>query len=503
MKQGKAEKIDYSFDELLALIKKNYEEPDLNFVQQAYDLASAAHAGKMRQTGHDYIVHPLATAYKLAQMKLGMNCLAAGLLHDVVEDTGVTLADLKKQFGADVANLVDAVTKLKKVRYVGTDVYAENMRRMFLAMASDVRVVFIKFADRLHNLKTLYARPREKQLRIAREVLEIYGPIANRLGMGEMRGELEDLAFAYFDPKAYEQVSTLLERKVKEKEKVVNQSMKLAEEDMLGEEIKPISIHGRVKRLYSLHRKLEKYKNDITKIYDIIAVRIIVSDVSECYAVLGVLHKRWKPLAGRIKDYIAQPKPNGYQSLHTTVFGEHGGIVEFQIRTQEMHEHAEYGVAAHWRYKEDGSKVKAKDMIWMDELAQIHKTLEVNKDFLGQIEKMKLEIFKDRIFVFTPKGDVIDLPDGSTPVDFAYAIHTDIGDKCMGARINDKMVNLDSELQSGDMCEIVIDKNRKGPNADWLKFAKTHHAREKIRDATRSTMKIWLSKMVGKKTKAA
>ncbi len=493
-------KIEFTFDDLLTIVKKNYKKPDLKLIQSAYDLAAGAHQGKKRQTGHDYIIHPIATACKLAEMKLGMNCLAAGLLHDVVEDTGVTVEQIRAQFGDDVAKLVDAVTKLKLVKYNGDDMYAENMRRMFLAMAEDVRVVFIKFADRLHNLRTLFARPPEKQLRIAREVLEIYAPIANRLGMGEMRGDLEDLAFTYYDPKAYQQVNTLLERKVREKEKVVNQTMDATKKDLQELEVTPISIHGRVKRLYSLYRKLQKYDNDISKIYDIIAVRIIVSDVSECYTVLGILHKRWRPLAGRIKDYIAQPKPNGYQSLHTTVFAEEGAIVEFQIRTSEMHEHAEYGVAAHWRYKE-GEKVKAKDMKWMDELAHIHKALETNKDYLGQLEEMKLEVFKDRIFVFTPKGDVIDLPEGSTPVDFAYAIHTDLGNKCMGSRVNDKRTNVDAELRSGDMCEIIIDKNRKGPNADWLKFVKTHQARSKIRDATKSVMKAWLTKMVGKSKK--
>lgn len=494
------QKIEYNFDELVDLIKKNYEQPDLDLIGRAYALAAKAHEGKKRQTGHDYIVHPLATAYKLAQMRLGMSCLAAGLLHDVVEDTDITIEHLQTEFGEDVAKLVEAVTKLKKLKYVGNDIYAENMRRMFLAMAEDVRVVFIKFADRLHNLRTLFARPKEKQLRIAKEVLEIYAPIANRLGMGEMRGDLEDLAFMHADPKAYQYVNTLLERQVKEKELVVNRTMEEAKKDLQENAIEPISIHGRVKRLYSLYRKLEKYNDDINKVYDIIAIRIIVSDVSQCYAVLGILHKRWKPLPGRIKDYISQPKPNGYQSLHTTIFADRGAIVELQIRTQEMHDHAEYGIAAHWRYKE-GGRVRAKDMKWMDELAQIHKAIDSNQDFLGQLEDMKLEVFKDRIFVLTPKGDVIDLPEGSTPVDFAYAIHTDVGDKCMGCRVNDKMTNLDTELQSGDMCEIMLDKKRKGPNADWLKFVKTHHARTKLREATRSSVKVWLDKMVGPKKK--
>ncbi|MEK7665929.1 MAG: RelA/SpoT family protein [Patescibacteria group bacterium] len=495
----KDQKIEYDYDELEALVKKNYEQPDLALLRRAYEYAEIAHAGRVRQTGHEYITHPVATTYKLAEMKLPMSVLSAGLLHDVVEDTGVTIEQVEKEFGDEIAKLVSAVTKLKKVKYTGDDLYAENLRRMFLAMSDDVRVVFIKFADRLHNLKSLYARPREKQLRVAREVLEIYAPIANRLGMGEMRGELEDAAFMYAHPKEFQIVSTLLERKVREKENIVKQTIETTTRDLQEAEVEIIMIQGRIKRLYSLYRKLERYENDINKIYDLIAVRIIVKDVSDCYAVLGILHKQWKPLAGRIKDYIAQPKPNGYQSLHTTVFVDNGGIVEFQIRTVEMHDHAEYGIAAHWRYKEGASRLRQRDLTWMQELVQIQKTLEAKKDVLEQLEEMKLEVFKDRIFVFTPKGDVIDLPENATPVDFAYAIHTDIGNKCTGARVNDQLANLDTSLQSGDMCEIVIDKNRKSPSPDWLKFARTRHAQQKIRDATRSKMKGWLSQMVGRK----
>ncbi len=495
----KDQKIEYHYDELESLVKHNYEQPDLALLKRAYAYAEIAHAGKVRQTGHEYITHPTATAYKLAQMKLPITVLAAGLLHDVVEDTGVTIEQVQQEFGEEIGKLVSAVTKLKKVKYTGDDLYAENLRRMFLAMSEDVRVVFIKFADRLHNLKSLYARPREKQLRVAREVLEIYAPIANRLGMGEMRGELEDAAFMYAYPKEFQMVSTLLERKVREKETVVKQTIALTKDELAQEGIELISIDGRVKRLYSLYKKLERYENDINKIYDLIAIRVLVKDVSDCYAVLGIIHKRWKPLAGRIKDYIAQPKPNGYQSLHTTVFSEGGAIVEFQIRTVEMHDHAEYGIASHWRYKEGANRVRQKDVAWMQELVQIQKTLETKKDVLEQLEEMKLEVFKDRIFVFTPKGDVIDLPEGATPVDFAYAIHTDIGNKCTGARVNAQLANLDAVLQSGDLCEIVTDKNRKSPNADWLKFTKTHHAQQKIRDATRHTMKRWLSQMVGRK----
>lgn len=484
-----------TYDELETLIQQNYEEPDIALIRNAYDLADEAHRGEMRLTGHPFVTHPLSVAYKLAQMKMHQNVVAAGLLHDVVEDTGITVEDLKTEFGADVASLVDAVTKLKQVKYQGVDRYVENMRKMFLAMASDVRVVFIKFADRLHNLQTLYGQPQHKQLRIARESLEIYAPIASRLGMGEMKGELEDLSFAYVHPKEYERIKSLMDTKLREKGAYVSRNIDETEKALLDAGFAHVQVHGRVKRLYSLYKKLKRYQNDVSKIYDLIAVRIVVKDVEECYAALGILHQIYKPLPGRIKDYIAQPKPNGYQSLHTTVFADKGEIVEYQIRTQEMHELAEFGVAAHWRYKEKGSN-RNKNLVWMEELAAIQKELASKKDFLEQLEMMKIDMFKDRIFVFTPKGDVIDLPEGASPVDFAYAIHTEIGNTCTAARVNDKLVNLDTILQSGDIIDIMTDKNRKGPNPDWMKFARTRHAKQKIKDAAKHRMKDWLRDVV-------
>ncbi|MEK9130686.1 MAG: RelA/SpoT family protein [Patescibacteria group bacterium] len=489
-----------TIDGLLTSIAKNYP-PKTNTadVVRAYEYAKDAHASQVRLTGEPYIKHPLAAAIKLSAMRLEMNVIIAAILHDVPEDTDRTIEDIERAFGSDVAKMVAGVTKLGKVQYHGEDRYVENLRRMFYAMAEDVRTIFIKFADRLHNLETLYVVPEQKRERIAKEALEIYAPIANRLGMGEMRGDLEDTAFANAYPKEYQSVMTLLARTVKQKEKVIEKVIELAQSDVNEYGITIDSIEGRIKRLYSLHKKLQRYNNDISKIYDIIAVRIIVGDVSDCYTVLGLLHKRWRPLAGRIKDYISQPKPNGYQSLHTTVFAGDEAIVEFQIRTQEMHELDEYGVAAHWRYKEGGGKLHSRDLKWMEELVKVQKTIKSKSDFLEHMEEVKLEVFKDRIFVFTPKGGVIDLPENSTPIDFAYAIHTDIGNKCVGSRINDKLVNLDTELQSGDMCEIIINKNRKGPNADWLKFAKTNQARSKIRDATRSTVRIWIDKIASNK----
>ena len=487
-----------SIDDLLRLVGSTYANPDLDLISRAYAAAEAAHRDKTRLTGDPYIVHPLAVAYKLAEMGAHPNVLAAGLLHDVIEDTEITIEEVRASFGDDIAALVDSVTKLKKVKYQGADRYVENLRKMFLAMASDVRVVFIKFADRLHNLKTLYAQPKHKQERIAKETLEIYAPIAGRLGMSEFKGELEDLSFAYLFPKDYERVHDIISTKVREKgayvSRVIDQTEKLLAESGFPD----IQVHGRVKRLYSLYKKLNRYDNDLSKVYDLIAVRVIVKDVEECYATLGLLHQKWTPIPGRIKDYLAQPKPNGYQSLHTTVFTDGGETLEFQIRTREMHELAEYGVAAHWRYKEAGMS-PLKNLYWMEELAKIQKELSDKKDFMEQLEIMKIDVFKDRIFVFTPNGDVIDLPEGATPVDFAYAIHTEIGNKCSASRVNGQMVNLDTALRSNDVVEIVTDKNRRGPNADWIKFVKTHHARSKIKDATRSTVKGWLSSMMGRR----
>ncbi len=492
----------HTYEQLKSLIRMHYTNPDLDLLQRAYDLAQEAHEGEVRLTGEPFINHPLAVAYRLAEMGLHIHVVSAGLLHDVVEDSAYEIEELRRRFGDDIAALVESVTKLKQtVKYRGVERYAENLRKMFLAMASDVRVVFIKFADRLHNLQTLYGQPKHKQERIARESLEIYAPIAGRLGMSEMKGELEDLSFAYLKPKEYERMKSIMDIKVREKGAYVSRVISETEHMLTEAGIENFQVHGRVKRLFSLYKKMKKYEGDLSKIYDLIAVRIIVGDVEDCYATLGVLHQRWRPVPGRIKDYLAQPKPNGYQSLHTTMFTSDGEIVEFQIRTQEMHDLAEYGVAAHWRYKE-GSAQSVRNIRWMEELAQIQKELADKKDFLEQLEYMKIDVFKDRIFVFTPQGDVIDLPEGGTPVDFAYAIHTEVGNKCVAVRVNDVMRNLDTTLTSGDIVEIITDKNRRGPNPDWIKFARTRHARKKIRDATRNTVKGWFAGMLHGRDKA-
>lgn len=478
------------------LTDDRYTPEDIELAKKAFKLANQAHSGQLRKTGEPYFIHPMITAMKLADMKLPIEVVVAGLLHDVPEDTDVELDEIRNAFGDDIAGMVNGVTKLGHVQYRGIDRYVENLRKMFLAMAQDVRVVFIKFADRMHNMETLYVIPEHKRRRIAKEVMEIYAPIANRLGMGEYRGLFEDYAFRYLEPKEYNWTKHLLEQRVKKAGPAIERAIKGVENELQKHNIDILSVHGRIKYCHSLFKKLKRYTDDISKVYDIMALRIIVDDVSECYAALGILHGLYTPLAGRIKDYIAQPKPNGYQSLHTTVFDDHGTILEFQIRTTEMHNEAEYGIAAHWRFKENPDQ-KDRQVTWMSELVKIQKELD-EEDFMDRLDELKLDMFQDRIFVFSPNGDVFDLPSGSTPVDFAYNVHTDIGNKASGAKINHQMANLNTPLRSGDMCEILVDKNRQSPNADWLKFVKTHHARTKIRDALKKSKKSFFQNFMSR-----
>ncbi|MBT3539329.1 bifunctional (p)ppGpp synthetase/guanosine-3',5'-bis(diphosphate) 3'-pyrophosphohydrolase [Candidatus Parcubacteria bacterium] len=465
---------------LLEKIKVYDKKADFDMIQLAYDFAYDAHAGQTRKSGEPYIIHPLATAHILADMHIDPIIVIAALLHDVPEDTDKTLEDLEDNFGSEVASLVRGITKLGKLKYRGVERYIENLRKMFVAMAEDVRVMIIKFADRTHNLTTLEALPPQKRYRIALESLEIYAPIANRLGMDEFKGRLEDLSFKFVYPKEFERVKTLMDEKLEGRERYYDSVIKHTNDELGKAGIKIKSIYGRNKRLYSLYKKLIRKDNDIKKIYDLVAIRIIVDNLAECYATLGILHNIWKPFKGRIKDYISQPKPNGYQSLHTTVFGESGDPIEFQIRTQKMHENAEYGIASHWHYDEHGSKIPTREIKWAKELAEIQKEI-LNK--LSDLEEMKVDFLQTRIFVFTPKGDVIDLPEGATPIDFAYHIHSEVGNKCIGAVVNEKMVSLDTELNNGDVVEITTDKNRKSPGADWLTIAKTHTAKTHIRNA--------------------
>ncbi|MFH1047428.1 MAG: RelA/SpoT family protein [Patescibacteria group bacterium] len=482
-------------DKLINLVQAYEPKADVGLIRRAFDFADRAHAGQTRRSGEPYIIHPLATAEILAEMHVPTSIIVAGLLHDVPEDTTVTVEDVRLEFGDDVASMVAGITKLGKIKYRGIDRYVENLRKMFVAMASDIRVILIKFADRIHNLSTLNALPPHKRLRIAHESLEIYAPIANRLGINEMRATLEDLAFVHAMPKEHEWVTGLMERAISVKKTYVDRVRDVVWDELKKHDIEVLDIHGRVKHKYSLYRKLLKYERDMIRIHDLIALRILVPKMSDCYAVLGIIHQRWKPLKGRIKDYIAQPKPNGYQSLHTTVFCEGGEIVEFQIRTKDMHTEAELGIAAHWKYDEDGKTVSPqirKQMAWVKELAERQKTFKTSNDYLESLESLKIDVLQNRIFVFTPKGDVIDLPEDATPVDFAFAIHSQVGNTCVGARINDHIMSLDTKLCSGDCCEIIVDKHRKGPNPDWVAFTKTSTAKYHIRQHAKSRLSQWI-----------
>ncbi len=468
-----------TFEELKKILVINYPDADINVVIRAFHFASEAHKGQKRRTGEDYIYHALATAYTLAQMKMDLNTVAAGLLHDVPEDTDFSFDDIKNNFGNEIYTLVKGVTKLGTFKYRGLERYAENLRKMFLAMSKDLRVIIIKLADRLHNMRTLKGVRKEKRLRIAQETLEIYAPIANRLGMFRMKSQLEDLAFPYVYPKEYDWVQSLVRDRLKTETKYIEKIKKLTQKLLTKNDVQYIQIKGRIKSVYSIYQKLLRKGKDINKIYDLIALRILVEDVADCYSVMGMVHKRWSPLKGRVKDFIAQPKPNGYQSLHTSVFTDFGKVAEIQIRTIEMDEEAEYGIAAHSRYKEVGILGKKKNPPrWLKHLIDIQKTITDNTEFIKHI---KTDLFLNQIFVFTPKGDVIELPENATPLDFAYYIHTDIGNQCIGAKVNDQIAPLTSTLKSGDVIEILTNKSRKYPNPDWLNIVVTSMAKTKIR----------------------
>lgn len=487
----------HTIDDLCDLLRRLHPQTNVDLVRRAYTFAEEAHRGQKRSSSEPYIIHPLAAAYTLAEMHLDESILAATLLHDVPEDTERTLEDIEREFGHDIASMVAGITKLGKIKYRGMERYIENLRKMFLAMAADVRVVFIKFADRLHNLETLHHVPPKKQYRIALESLEIYAPIANRLGMGDMKGRLEDIAFKYVLPKEYEWVSGLARTTAVAKEAYLENVMDTTRHIVKEMGVHDATVQGRAKRLYSLYKKLLKNERNINRIYDIIAIRVIVRSVGDCYAALGAIHSTWTPLKGRIKDYIAQPKPNGYRSLHTTVFCDEGQIVEFQIRTREMHEANEYGIAAHWSYDEQKLKRQSKNVpAWVQDLATIQQELADKKDYLRSLEELKIDVFHDRIFIFTPKGDVIDLPEDSTCIDFAYAIHTDIGNTAVAAKVNEEHVRLDTALKNGDMVDIIVDKSRKKPNSEWLNTAKTRHARQKIRQYSRSGLRSWIQEII-------
>ncbi|MCX6784629.1 MAG: RelA/SpoT family protein [Candidatus Komeilibacteria bacterium] len=486
-------------DDLLQSIQQNIpyiSRADLQLVSDAYQLASLAHSGQKRHSGEDYIQHPMAVAIKLAEMKADITTIIAGLLHDVPENTPITLEEIESTFGAEVANLVDGVTKLGILKYRGLERYTENLRKMFVAMAEDIRVIIIRFADRIHNLQTLEWQRPDKRRRIALESIEIYAAIAHRLGMWQIKGELEDLAFPYAYPKEYQWTISLAQNKLKIQEKYLEKIKRLTEKELLNQKIPYLDLSVRKKHLYSLYKKLVKKEGDLDKVYDIIALRIIVKNIPDCYRVLGLIHQLWTPLKGRVKDYIAQPKLNGYQSLHTTVFCEQGQIVEFQIRNQEMEEVSEFGIAAHWLYKETPqgkNKIQKDRLVWVKALKELKSSPGSHQDFLEQI---KSDIIKNRILVFTPKGDVIDLPEGSTPIDFAYRVHSDLGNSCQGAVINDQLVSLDTPLKSGDVVSVLTNKNKKVPSSDWLQIVKTYQAKEKIRDALKKEQGNFVSRLL-------
>jgi guanosine-3',5'-bis(diphosphate) 3'-pyrophosphohydrolase len=487
-----------TIEDVIRIVKDHQPSADESELRKAYAFAQEAHGGQSRRSGEPYVIHSLTTAARLAEMRLPTAMVIAGLLHDVPEDTDRTLEDIREVFGDDITSMVAGITKLGRLKYRGIERYVENLRRMFLAMAQDIRVVIIKFADRLHNLETLDAMPPKKAYRIALESLQIFAPIANRLGMGEMKGRIEDASFKYVYPKEYVWTEKLAQSTREGKREYLDRVMKRTRELLHSSGIKDAEVHGRSKHLYSLYRKLLKHDRDITHIYDLMAIRILVPSIADCYATLGIIHGTWTPLKGRIKDYIAQPKPNGYASLHTTVFCDEGEIVEFQIRTPELHNMAEYGIAAHWQYDEHkGGRTaigvkNAAQTDWMQQIGDLNREIANTSQYMNTLEEMKIDIFKDRIFVFTPKGDVIDLPEDSTPVDFAYAIHTEVGNKCSASKVNDKMEPLSATLKSGDVIEIIVDKSRKGPNPDWLKFVKTRYARSKIRQQAQVSLKSWI-----------
>jgi GTP pyrophosphokinase len=487
-------------EELYKELKKHLiylSSEDLVFLDKVYDFAITSHGNQIRKTGEAYICHPLRATLELANLKMDLPTIAAGILHDTIEDTDITEDALKKQFGEEVAFLVKGVSKVGGLKYKNIseeDKMVENFRNMILAMAQDIRVMIIKLADRLDNMKTLWALPKEKQLRIAKETLDIYASIAYRLGIGIVGAQLEDLAFPYVFPKEYRLVQQLIGRKYKEKEAFLIKTAPELKVYLESNGVKVREMQFRAKHLFSVWRKLRKENMDINLVYDLVALRVILATQEDCYTALGLIHHLWKPLPNRFKDYIALPKPNGYQSIHTTVIAEDGQIIEVQIRTEAMHQEAEYGITAHWFYDENKTKkayrkgdktdFKALSKIaWVSQLQKWQKSFTDSSQFL---ESLKIDFFSDRIFALTPMGDVIDMPEGATPVDFAYSIHNDIGNSCTGARVNGNMVSLDSTLKSGDVVEIITKRGKK-PSSSWVNFVKMTTVKKKIQEELRKT----------------
>ena len=474
------------YDMLIARIRKYHPSTDVSMIEKAYKLAVKAHGDQRRKSGEPYIIHPLWVAIILADLEMDKETIAAGMLHDVVEDTKFTEEDIRREFGDEVALLVDGVTKLGRLSYSSDklEVQAENLRKMFLAMAKDIRVIIIKLADRLHNMRTLQFMPPAKQKEKAKETMDIYAPIAQRLGISKIKTELDDLALKYSQPEVFYDLVNQINARKTEREEFVEQIVEEVSTHMKNANIKA-EVNGRVKHFFSIYKKMVNQDKTVDQIYDLFAVRIIVESVKDCYAALGVIHEMYTPIPGRFKDYIAMPKPNMYQSLHTTLMSSVGQPFEIQIRTEEMHKTAEYGIAAHWKYKEsnDGKKsVEAQEeekLSWLRQILEWQRDMSDNREFLNLI-KGDLDLFAEDVYCFTPQGDVKNLPNGSTPIDFAYAIHSAVGNKMVGARVNGKLVNIDYKIQNGDRIEILTSQNSKGPSRDWLNIVKSTQAKNKI-----------------------
>ncbi|MGN0383086.1 MAG: RelA/SpoT family protein [Eubacterium sp.] len=471
------------YEQLISSIRKYHPSGDISLVESAYNVAKKAHGDQKRKSGEPYIIHPLCTAIILAELELDKESIVAGLLHDVVEDTKITKETITKDFGEEVAQLVDGVTKLTQLSYDADKVeeQAENLRKMFLAMAKDIRVILIKLADRLHNMRTLQYMTPEKQREKARETMDIYSPIANRLGISKIKIELDDLSLQYLEPEKYKELVEGVNERVIFKEQFISDLMNEVKK-LMDESNIEAQIEGRIKHYFSIYKKMVNQNKTLDQIYDIFAVRIIVKSVRDCYAALGIIHEKYKPIPGRFKDYIAMPKPNMYQSLHTTLIGPNGQPFEIQIRTEDMHKTAEYGIAAHWKYKEnisgDGNNEEQK-LSWLRQILEWQRDMSDNREFMSMI-KNDLNLFSDNVYCFTPNGDVKNLPNGSTPIDFAYSIHSAVGNRMVGAKVNGKMVTIDYVIQNGDRVEIVTSQNTKGPSLDWLNIVKSTQAKNKI-----------------------